>query len=186
VEALILALNDQDSDVRRRAVDSLGEIGFKQVVDTPTPALTKAVDALISLLNDPDEIVRGQTASALGNIGGSKAFEALAQVLNDPDKDLRTRGEASFALAVGKFSTPQAVEISIQYLTYPDSYLRGWATEVLGKFGNPETLEQLIQMTKIDIRDPYIFRLARTLAVRFSKENLPFIPVYPELVAHKQ
>ena len=186
VEALILALNDQDSDVRRRAVDSLGEIGFKQVVDTPTPALAKAVDALISLLNDPDEIVRGQTARALGNIGGSKAFEALAQVLNDPDKDLRTRGEASFALAVGKFSTPQAVEISIQYLTYPDSYLRGWATEVLGKFGNPETLEQLIQMTEIDIRDPYIFRLARTLAVRFRKERVPFIPVYPELVAHKQ
>jgi hypothetical protein len=58
----------------------------------------------------------------------------------------------------------------------------------LGKFGNPQTWENLIQMTEIEICDPYIFRLARMLRVRasLSKEKRLFIPVYPELVAHKQ
>ena len=33
---------------------------------------------------------------------------------------------------------------------------------------------------------PLIFFLARTLAERFSKEEKPFIPVYPELLNHKR
>jgi len=43
-------------------------------------------------------------------------------------------------------------------------------------------LTKLIKFLDINIYDDDIFPLARTLAVRFSKENLPFIPVYPKLV----
>ena len=41
---------------------------------------------------------------------------------------------------------------------------------------------ELIENPEIDIYHPDIFVSARKLAVRFSKEGVPFIPVYPELV----
>ncbi|HAX78929.1 MAG TPA: hypothetical protein DCY88_24660, partial [Cyanobacteria bacterium UBA11372] len=56
------------------------------------------------------------------------------------------------------------------------------AAEALGKIDSSETLEKLIENPEIDIYDFYIFVSARKLAVRFSKEGVPFIPVYPELL----
>jgi hypothetical protein len=64
--------------------------------------------------------------------------------------------------------------------------VRRQSADALHKVSTSETLAKLIQLPEIDIYDPAIFSLARTLAIRFSKEKLPFIPVYPELVAHKQ
>jgi HEAT repeat protein len=60
--------------------------------------------------------------------------------------------------------------------------VRWKAAQALGKIGNAETLKKLIKFLDINIYDDDIFPLARTLAIRFSKENLPFIPVYPKLV----
>ncbi len=54
----------------------------------------------------------------------------------------------------------------------------------LGKIRNPETLQKLICNWKINIYDPDIFVLARKLAVRYSREKLSFIPVYPKLVRY--
>ena len=47
VDALIKALNDQDSYVRSTAADALGKIGSE-----------KAIDALVNALNDQDLYVR--------------------------------------------------------------------------------------------------------------------------------
>jgi hypothetical protein len=90
------------------------------------------------------------------------------------------------AEALGKMGNPQAVEALIAALNDSDTSV-GWeAAGALGEIGTSEVLKKLIQLPKIDIYRDDIFPLARTLAVRFSKETLPFIPVYPELVAHKQ
>jgi hypothetical protein len=63
--------------------------------------------------------------------------------------------------------------------------VRRQAALALGKIDTSKTLEKLIKLPELDVYDPDIFPIARTLAVRFSKEKLPFIPVYPELVASK-
>lgn len=80
----------------------------------------------------------------------------------------------------------QAVELLTTVLNDDDSFVRLEAAKALSLIGTKETVAKLIQLPEIDIHRPHIFVLARTLAVRFSKEKLPFIPVYPELVAHKQ
>jgi hypothetical protein len=65
-------------------------------------------------------------------------------------------------------------------LSDENSDVRWYAALALEKTGTLGTLEELIRLPEIDIYEPNIFRLARKLAVRFSKEKPPFIPVYPE------
>jgi HEAT repeat protein len=118
----------------------------------------------------------------LGQIGNAQAVEALITALNDSDSDVR--GVA--AVALGKMGNTQAVEALITALNHSYSFVRRQAAVALGNIGTSETLVKLLQCSEIDIFWHNIFPLARTLAVRFSKEKLPFIPVYPELVDHKQ
>ena len=202
VEALIAALNDSDRNVRMVAAMALGEIGNAQAVEALIAALNdsetyvrmqatmalgkisnaQAVEVLIAALNDSDRNVRMQAVVALGKIGNAQAVEALIAALNASDRDVRMQA----IVALGKIGNAQAVEVLIAALNDSDSLMRSQAARDLGKIGTSETLAKLIQLPEISIYDAYIFLLARTLAVRFSKERLPFIPVYPELVAHKQ
>jgi HEAT repeat protein/phage terminase Nu1 subunit (DNA packaging protein) len=206
IAALISILRDQDEDsnVRGWAARTLRQ------VDTPT-----AVAALISALKDQDEDsdVREGAAVALGEIGNPQAVAALRSVLNDNNNDLKWT--AAIALSrisklqvveilipalnhwnpffswgviegLSKIGNHQAVAALISILSQDKRTNKWKAAKALSQIGTPAILEKLIQLPEIDIRDPDIFSLARTLAVRFSKEKLPFIPVYPELVAHKQ
>ncbi len=172
------ALKNENNLIRMWAAQVLGQIG--------TP---KAERQLIAALNDDDRFVRSRVAEALVGIGTLPAVEAA--IIAVKDKDSSARREATTAL--GKISNLQAVEVLTQavevlttVLNDDDSFVRLNATKALSLIGTKETLAKLIQLPEIDICRPDIFSLARTLAVRFSKEKLPFIPVYPELIAHKQ
>jgi len=202
VEALITALNHLDADVREQAALALGEIGNPQAVEALIPALNDSdsgvrwwaayalgeignqptLEALITALNHSDSDVRRWAAYALSKIDNQPTLEALIPALNHLDSDERKWA----AYALGEIDNQPAVEALIPALNHLDSDVRGQAAEVLGKIGTSEVLKKLIQLPEINICDPDILTLVRTLAVRFSKENLPFIPVYPELVAHKQ
>ena len=72
VDALINALNAQDSDVCRRSADVLGDIGSE-----------RAVDALINALNDKDYEVRRSVASALGKIASSDKLAEIWQLVKN-------------------------------------------------------------------------------------------------------
>ncbi|MEQ9236039.1 HEAT repeat domain-containing protein [Coleofasciculus sp. E2-BRE-01] len=198
VDGLVAALHDSDRDVRWNAAKSLGEIGNAKAVDSLIAALhdshsdvrwnaavalgeignPQAVDSLIAALNDSESYVRWNAAEALGEIGNPQAVEGLIAALNDSDSYVRR--SAAFALA--KIGNTQAVEGLIAALHDSDRNVRMEAAFALGKIGNAEILAKLIKYLDINIYDNDIFPLARTLAVRYSKENLPFIPVYPKLV----
>ncbi len=210
VDVLISALNDSDWGVRGKAAEALGKIGNPQAVPAlislldlilvlnhsdwyvTTPVAMalgeignpQAVPALISALNNSDWHLRRMAAWALGKISDSQAVPALILALNDPDGDVR--GQVAKTLA--QMGNPQGMSTLICALSnpYPYGILRREAAEFLEQIGTSETLAKLIQLPEIDIYEPEIFLLARTLAIRFSKERLSFIPVYPELVAHKQ
>ena len=171
VKALIAALNHSDWSARIEAAEALGQIGNAQ-----------AVEVLIATLNHSDRSVRMRAVVALGQIGDTQAVEALMTALNDSDSDVR--GVA--AVALGKMGNTQAVEALIAALNHSYSFVRKQAAVALGNISTSETLAKLLQCSEIDIFRHNIFPLVRTLAVRFSNEKLPFIPVYPELVAHKQ
>ncbi len=96
------------------------------------------------------------------------------------DSNSYVRGNAAEAL--GKIGNAEAVPELIAALKDSESYVRGYAASALGNIGNVETLKKIIYLSEIDIYEDEIFTSARTLAVRFSKQKLSFIPVYPELV----
>ncbi|MBW4559636.1 MAG: HEAT repeat domain-containing protein [Mojavia pulchra JT2-VF2] len=123
---------------------------------------------------------KAASAFALGKIGNSQAVDALISALNHSNSDVR--GYAAFAL--GKIGNSQAVDALISALNDLDSHVRSYAAQALGKIGNQEILAKVIQNPEIDIYEPDIFSLARMLAVRFSKQKLPFIPVYPETIKY--
>jgi len=71
VEKLFEQLEDEDSVVRGKAAERLGDIGGAGVVD-----------ALSRLLEDPDVIVRFKTAVALAYLGDGRGVEALVWALS--------------------------------------------------------------------------------------------------------
>ncbi len=83
VPALLAALGEPRSEVRREAARTLGLIGAPAAV----PALAKALD-------DPDAVVRLKAGEALGRIGppAEPAADALARLLGEPDEHLQTAG----------------------------------------------------------------------------------------------
>jgi len=203
-EALITTLKDEDSYIKIQVAVSLAEIGKSQGEDVLIAALKdedsyikiqvavslagigklQGVDVLITVLNDENSRrrIRMEAADALGKIGSSQAEEALITALKNEDSHIKIQVAVSLA-EIGK---SQGVDVLIEALNHKDIMVRTKAAGALGKIGTPEILAKLIQFPEIDIYEPDIFSLARTLAVRFSKEKRPFIPVYPELVAHKQ
>ena len=69
VHALVPYLGDADKDIRKIAVDIIGEIKSKE-----------PIYYLLPLLNDPDPNVLVSTLEALGNIGSDEAIELICGV----------------------------------------------------------------------------------------------------------
>ncbi|MGB5770830.1 MAG: HEAT repeat domain-containing protein [Crocosphaera sp.] len=169
VPVLIKALSDSDSYVRSSAAEALVNIGNEA-----------AVRGLIQALSDSDSDLRWRAAEALGNIGNEAAVRGLIQALSDSDRYVRS----SAAQALGNIGNEAAVPGLIEALSHSDSMVRWRAAEALGNIESPEILEKIINNRDINIYERNIFILARKLAIRYSRYNLPFIPVYPHLVRY--
>ena len=167
IEPLINALKDSDDFVRSYAVSLLGEMGNEQ-----------AVKPLTIALKDSGNFVRSSAARVLGIIGSEQAVKPLTIALKDSDNFVRR----SAAEALGNIGNEQAIKPLITALKDSNNYVRSSAAEALGKIGSPEVMEQFIHNWYIDIYDAELFPIARKLAVRYSRESLKFIPVYPNLV----
>ena len=197
VNVLIAALKHSDGFVRRNAAEALGRKGNPQGIEILIAVLnysegrrtqeiydlskinnSHAVEALIAALNHSDSDVRWDVAEVLAKMGNSQGVNFLITALDHLDSKVRRK--AAWILA--EIGNAQGEDVLIDALNDSDSFFTESVAKVLGKISTSETLAKLIQLPELDIYDPAIFSLARTLAVRFSKEKLPFIPVYPELV----
>src|SRR5689334_18865214 len=82
ITALLEALDNPDSEVRRIAIEALGHI------DSPD-----ATAALIGMLHDGDSNIRSWAAGMLGGVGFTpgrpEAVEPLITALHDTDADIR-------------------------------------------------------------------------------------------------
>ncbi|MFX0104544.1 MAG: HEAT repeat domain-containing protein [Candidatus Hodarchaeota archaeon] len=67
------AVNDPDPEVRKEAIDTLGEFGDESVLGVLTYVL----------LNDPDENVRKEAADELGDLLHPYSLDVLARALKD-------------------------------------------------------------------------------------------------------
>ncbi|MGK7885352.1 MAG: NACHT domain-containing NTPase [Crocosphaera sp.] len=167
--ALIGILQGKDNDLRWKAVWLLGEIGDNRA----TPALIKALD-------DDDSDIRWRVPRALIQINDPQAIPALIEALKHDDSDLRWRATE----ALGNIGNEQAIKPLISLLNDEDEGVRNIAAWALDRIATPETLKNLIKDCNINIYDSHIFTLARKLAIRYSRRNLPYIPVYPHLVRY--
>ncbi|NET56012.1 MAG: NACHT domain-containing protein [Symploca sp. SIO2E6] len=133
IPELINALEESNSEVRKKAVESLGEIG-----------LNTAVTALINVLEDSDFEVRMSAADALGKIGSNTAITALINVLEDSDFEVRMTA----ADALGKIGSNTAITALINVLEDSDFEVRMTAADALGKIGSDTAVNALINTLK--------------------------------------
>ena len=75
----ITAVTDPDSEVRKEAVDTLGDFGETKVLGVLT----------FVLLNDPDENVRKEACDELGDLHHPYSLDALAKALKDESAIVR-------------------------------------------------------------------------------------------------
>ncbi len=130
VDQLIKNLKDPDSDVRKEAAISLGNLGD-----------VKAVDALISALGDDNWSVRMVAAGALGDLGDARALQPLIQAMNDEHKYVRSHA----AGALGELGDVRAVTPLIKALSHEDPLTRSAVAASLGELGDSRAVDPLIQ-----------------------------------------
>jgi HEAT repeat protein len=134
VEPLIKTLEDDDIEVRKAAVATLGKIGDE-----------RAVEPLMGVLSDDDWRVRGSAAEALGKIGDERAIEPLIKGLE--------RGNSAVARALGEIGDARAVEPLIGALSDDKTWVRKSAAEALGEIGDRRAVEPLIKALGDDDAD---------------------------------
>ncbi len=128
VDALLPLLAVRDPDVRKFAVDILGDIGDR-----------RAVSHLISGLRDPDENVRVAAAEALGKVRDRRSVEPLIACLSGAEQGWLDYAAAE---ALGEIGDERALAPLLGALAR--SGLREPVLESLGRIGNVNTLAPLL------------------------------------------
>ncbi|NEQ09956.1 MAG: NACHT domain-containing protein [Moorea sp. SIO4E2] len=143
ITILLTRLKDDDSDVRWRTADALGELGNSSET---------VVNALLARFQDENYDVRWRVAIALGELGNSSetVVRALIARLQDSDASVRERA----AVALGKLcnSSETVVRALIARLQDPDADVRGGAAYGLGKLGNSS--ETVVNALLARLQDP--------------------------------
>jgi HEAT repeat protein len=131
VGPLLKALKDEDTDVRRETVESLGLVGSSQ-----------AVQPLLPFLKDKDDATRRATIEALGRIGQPSAVDALAEMATD--KSAKTR--KAVVVALEKIGSDKVLPPLKILLKDSDPELRIAAAIVVGEVGGKQAQEMLLPL----------------------------------------
>ncbi len=156
VPFLLEELTCNDRDVRKFALDVLGEIGDRS-----------AVAPMLAALRDPDDNVRAAAAENLGRMRTVEAVESLVNAL-ESDGDLLLR--FTILEALGRIGAPVPTR---QLLPFGDDpLLRKPLFDCLGQVGGPECTPLLLagSLDQVrNIRNAALLALAR-LCARFPEE----------------
>jgi hypothetical protein len=174
VPSLVVALNDEDKDVRWSAAFALGDTGDARAVEPLVAALAddalvlvaaralgkigdpRAVDPLaVVLMEDGNPVRQREAAEALGRIGDPRAVDPLIAALGAEAQNV----QAAAALALGKIRDPRAVDPLITALGAKAEGLRSTAADALGDIGDARAVGPLTAT----VEDP-----GSGIAVKFS------------------
>ncbi|MEN3039753.1 MAG: HEAT repeat domain-containing protein, partial [Candidatus Kryptonium sp.] len=155
VDALVSALRDENSDVRKFALEALKKIGEPAVnmlisalgstynLEFLVEVLVKmgkpAIETLIIALKDKDWRVRESVVEILGNIGDPETIEALIFALKDRSRNV----QKSAAEALGKIGDVRAIKALIPALKSESENVRESVVRALVKIGK-SAVEALI------------------------------------------
>ena len=163
---LIKNLNDNDHDVRKFIVDTIGEIWANKDfhgADALSGEEQSVVDELIKATRDADENVRLSAIEALGKIGSQKAVNILLSIVEEGDAALKFTALE----ALGNIGRP--VPMDGVYNVLSDRLLRRAAYDLIGKVGGLEALPYLLDGLKessTSIREAAIVAVKRIAVSR--------------------
>ncbi len=160
INALRKSLSDENPDVRRHAIMTLGEMEDEG-----------SVDAMIKVLRtDSDAEVRRFAIAALDEIDSPKAIEAYTLALKDKNKDVRR-----FAvMALADHDDQRAMDALAKVLDDPDPDIRRYAVMGLVENGDRDATDLLVKM--LDDKDHDVRRyVILGLADREDRRALPGI-----------
>lgn len=162
VQPLILALNDDKSNVREAAVETLGriedpvsvepliqrlqdeDIGIRINIGNALAKIGKpAVPALVRMLTDAKTDVRKTAAEILGRIKDAESVEPLVRLLKDDEFGVRFAAEYSL-----REFRELAIPPLLRALTSENSTLRKGAASVLGHTRDSKATIPLCHMLK--------------------------------------
>ena len=147
LEVLTKALDTTDASARRRAAESLGELGDRG-----------AVDFLVERMRDSAPGVRHHAATALGRLGDVRAAATLIRALAEDDEELRTRTTRALA----QLGEP-AVEPLVTATSDGEWKVRMHSATALGALSDERAVAPLILLLgdyKEQVRDAAIDALA--------------------------
>ncbi len=107
IAALIEALNDDDSLLRREAADAIGLIGAR---DPKIPELIDAVGILITHLAMGDMLQKVTCARALGYLGNKTALQPLVYALEDKEVNVRVQAIDALERLVMRGADPKEAD----------------------------------------------------------------------------
>ena len=150
----------------------------------------EAIAILAASLDNKSRDGRLTTIAILQALGTSKAVDILPKAFQDADDIVCTGAigalkEIALQHREKGLVSQQAINILQQALVHENHTIRMMAAVAFEKVRILETLHLLVEHPDIDIYNPINLSVARRLAIHFSKENTPLIPVYPELLNHK-
>jgi aminopeptidase N len=161
--ALLEAVKDKDSRIRREAIKGLS------VFNDP-----KLTDLFINIIkNDPSYFAVAEAARALGQSGAPQAFDVLVDLLKQDSWQDTIRSGALAGLAY--LNDPRALEIALNYAAPGNSVnARAEALGMLGRLGkgNDRALEMLIAALK-DQSLPILFKAVQAIAALEDPRALP-------------
>lgn len=196
IKTLVSELTNSDPQIRMRAAQALGSIGFSGAVPTLLELLedpeyqvcksaaealgkigsTEAIPKLLKLLRDSDFGVRWIAVEALGSIGSPEAVPGLLPLLNDPNFGVLRR----VARALGRIGSTEAIPELIQLLDDTNSDVREIAAEALGKLGSHKAVPGLIRL--LDDANSDVRRIAAEALGKIGSHDA--IPGLLRLLSH--
>ena len=136
-------LHDQDSQLRRAAIDSLAIQPDKKIIAE-----------LIDLLSDLDPFVRQAAIRKLGVVGNKETTIYLLEMLDDPDLFVKL----SVIRALGSIRDPKSLGPLADLLRQPDKRIKHCAAQALDKFCSPD---EIIKIGKLFVKDLYSYESSK-------------------------
>jgi aminopeptidase N len=166
--ALIEAVNDKDSRVRREAVRALGQ--YKDA---------KLADLFIRIINsDPSYFAVAEAARALGDSGSPKAYEVLTAAMQTPSWQDTILAGALAGLA--SLNDPRAIDIALKYAAPGNrSSVRGAALQALAHAAKGN--ERAFQALAAGLKDRSLEVIFNTIEAFSNLGDPRAIPLLEEL-----
>ena len=171
VQALLVAIEDRNRNVRRQAIQSLGKMRD-----------TRAAGVLRRVVVGEDRYVRAVAVRALGALRDTSAVDMLISVV---DREMHLEGRSgeelmkSIARALGALSDSRGIDTLIRLLDHPGIQVRSAAAESLGQIGDLRTADALAQA----LNDSSVFVSWSAAWALVTLKDARVVPVLVEMLS---